>query len=582
MSPTTRQRGFPWPLSSFPRAFAAAVYVLFALGALSWAGTSVIVRPVVWSVHGRVFDMGDTVAAREGAVLVPQAEEQSVTREATKGSERFRYQKVVEGREATRSFPTLLDSSGAVDDKDKGGDGNGDGASGLPVDLTRLPVQFASMRDTVDMSAEVRASMMKAGWREPTVNTTTPRHLYVQLRADLEAFVHAHQGGRQEEGDRPSIAAMGADSCGVVYVALGTSRYVDRAALVASRLLHYSPGTNITLFTDRRLWEQWTRMAETSAWAALEAPAPFKAFRADSNLVGAWMKTKSALVPWGRINPFTHVVFYDGIPWDTEQRASKAFAGNPSLNLSPTFFLKKLATFAAAPYDKTLFADADTCMCGSHLDDMWRELDDHELIHTIDPAMNQGGNHAGWNVRGHRVPPGETGFKERNVGFVLYRPSLKLNIVWHHAALLLLEAFRIKTPVLRNEQPAYTEAVYLWRHHLDERILDNSNDVCRKLDSRQKSICVKGQSEGYFPVGPLCAIGCRVTHEKCECWRVRQMANEALQTEAKTSAAVRHSRDMTALAVTRARRAGGTPRGTRLGQNARGRREAERLEPAGL
>jgi hypothetical protein len=213
---------------------------------------------------------------------------------------------------------------------------------------------------------------------------------------------------------------------------------------------------------------------------------------------------------------------------------------------------------------------------------MWRELDDHELIHTIDPAMNQGGNHAGWNVRGHRVPPGETGFKERNVGFVLYRPSLKLNMVWRHAALLLLEAFRIKTPVLRNEQPAYTEAVYLWRHHLDERILDNSNDVCRKLDSRQKSICVKGQSEGYFPVGPLCAIGCRVTHEKCECWRVRQMANEALQTEAKTSAAVRHSRDMTALAVARARRAGGTPRGTRLGQNARGRREAERPEPAGL
>jgi hypothetical protein len=38
--------------------------------------------------------------------------------------------------------------------------------------------------------------------------------------------------------------------------------------------------------------------------------------------------------------------------------------------------------------------------------------------------------------------------------------------VWHHMALLLLEAFRIKTPILRNEQPAYTEAVYLWRHYL--------------------------------------------------------------------------------------------------------------------
>jgi len=98
------------------------------------------------------------------------------------------------------------------------------------------------------------------------------------------------------------------------------------------------------------------------------------------------------------------------------------------------------------------------------------------------------------------------------LGSVLYRPSLKLNMVWHHTTLLLLEAFRIKTPVLRNEQPAYTETVYLWQHHLDERILDNSNDLFRKLDSRQKSICGKGQSEGYFPVRPLCAIGCRMTH----------------------------------------------------------------------
>lgn len=69
---------------------------------------------------------------------------------------------------------------------------------------------------------------------------------------------------------------------------------------------------------------------------------------------------------------------------------AKAFAGKPGLNLSPAFFLKKIATFAAAPYHKTLFADSDTCMCGGHLDDMWRELDDHELIHTIDPAKNQG------------------------------------------------------------------------------------------------------------------------------------------------------------------------------------------------
>lgn len=318
------------------------------------------------------------------------------------------------------------------------------------------------------------------------------------------------------------------------------------------------------------------------------------------------MKAQNTLVPWGRINPFTHVVFYDDIPWDTAQRADKAFAGKPGLNLSPAFFLKKIATFAAAPYHKTLFADADTCMCGAHLEDMWRELDDHELIHTIDPARNQGGNHAGWDVRGHRVPPGESGFKERNVGFILYRHSLKLNMVWYHMGLLLMEAFRIKTPILRNEQPAYTEAIYLWRHYLDERILDNQKDVCRKLDNKQKYTCVKGESRGYFPIGPLCGSGCRVTHEKCEvrsyslpvifarpvslhvsfenqtptsharfavrlwrkCWRIRRLATAALQTKAKTSAAARYLKDVEQLKEARQKRSEGKLWGTGYGWDA--------------
>lgn len=62
-------------------------------------------------------------------------------------------------------------------------------------------------------------------------------------------------------------------------------------------------------------------MAEKSARAALEASNPAKAFSSDANLVGAWMKTQNSLVPWGRINPFAHVVFYDDIPWDTVQRS---------------------------------------------------------------------------------------------------------------------------------------------------------------------------------------------------------------------------------------------------------------------
>lgn len=78
----------------------------------------------------------------------------------------------------------------------------------------------------------------------------------------------------------------------------------------------------------------------------------------------------------------------------------------------------------------------------------------------MDPAKNQGGNHAGWDIGvEYRVPPAKvagSGYRERNVGFILYRHSRKLNMVWGHMALLLLEAFRIKA-MLRNEQPAYTE-----------------------------------------------------------------------------------------------------------------------------
>jgi hypothetical protein len=97
----------------------------------------------------------------------------------------------------------------------------------------------------VDISAEVRAAMMEAGWREPIVNTTSPRHLYTQLRAELKAFVRARRGGGagggggagSGDGDDaaggagvtlghgdPSIAAMGGDSRGVVYMALGGAR----------------------------------------------------------------------------------------------------------------------------------------------------------------------------------------------------------------------------------------------------------------------------------------------------------------------------------------------------------------------
>ena len=93
-------------------------------------------------------------------------------------------------------------------------------------------------------------------------------------------------------------------------------------------------------------------------------------------------------------------------------------------------------------------------------------------------------------------------------------------------------------------------------------------DVCRKMDSEQKNQCVKGEQRGYYPVGPLCASGCRATHEKCECWRIRRAAPKALEARVTLSAQARFLKDLEALTVARAMRAQGTPWGTGPGAQA--------------
>jgi hypothetical protein len=40
-----------------------------------------------------------------------------------------------------------------------------------------------------------------------------------------------------------------------------------------------------------------------------------------------------------------------------------------------------------------------------------------------------------------------------------------------------------------------------------------------------------------------------VTHEKCECWRIRRQADAGLQTKAKASAAAQHALDVVGLYI---------------------------------
>ena len=48
-------------------------------------------------------------------------------------------------------------------------------------------------------------------------------------------------------------------------------------------------------------------------------------------------------------------------------------------------------------------------------------------------------------------------------------------------------------------------------------------------------------------MGPLCATGCRATHEKCECWRIRRAPPQALEALATQSAQARYLKDLEAL-----------------------------------
>ena len=217
---------------SVPRLFGAIV--AFALVA---AGLTHLLRPVVWATQGRLRVMRDVVPMKEGATLVPMEGEASMMREATKGSE---WEVAEEEAEEEGGGGRRRDDGGKADGwGGEGGDGDGDEPL---ADLSKLPKQFAGLRDTVDISAEVRSAMMEHGWREPVVNTTSPRRLYAQLRDDLRAFVRSQDGhdARQPPGGgNPSIAPMGEDSRGVVYMALGeapgTTRGISRRASPPTR-----------------------------------------------------------------------------------------------------------------------------------------------------------------------------------------------------------------------------------------------------------------------------------------------------------------------------------------------------------
>ena len=455
---------------------------------------------------------------------------------------------------------------------------------------------------TRDITAEIRKTLVEEnGWRRPKIYTrredTDALKMFDGIEKEIETFK-----GDAEEWKRVH-AVGGADSLGVVYMATGNTRFIDRAAMVASRLKAHSKsklskGVRFCLYTDRSLYESWmSKLVETREKVEKEGWDTVGVTDG-----GGWISPINSRKKYMLGNPFDEVVFYEGladvlVDEKSVKQVEKSVAKRKSsggkatnTNLPLIFFLKKIVSLAGAPYARTIFADGDTCSCGDYVGEMFEELEGrfpsdlevetgkakssnsdsnsgsgssdsdsnsniikrqrrkessaepvpkngYDFMHIVDPARNQGGNHLGYDLREfyetsityreakfRRV---NKTFEERNVGFIVYRPNKLTTTIFRQFAELLLGAIN-HNAMVRNEQPAYTEVLWMWKDVIHERILNNRNDVCRKLSKGEKEYCQKPPFKPHKLArpGPLCRRGCRFAHEKCECWKNRYLNSQ--------------------------------------------------------
>ena len=445
---------------------------------------------------------------------------------------------------------------------------------------------------TRDITEEMRRALVdENGWRRPKMYTRREDTDALKMFDGFEKEIERFKGN--EETWRKVHAVGGADSFGVVYMATGNTRFIDRAAMVASRLKAHSKSklskrVRFCLYTDRSLYESWMRkLVETKEKVAKEG---WNAVGVTDG--GGWISPINSRKKYMLGNPFDEVVFYEGladvlvdeksmkqVEKSVAKRKSSGGGRASNTNLPLMFFLKKIVSLAGAPYARTIFADGDTCSCGDYAGEMFEELEGrfpsereiekgegssrgsgsrsianirqrrnessaemvpengYDFMHIVDPARNQGGNHLGYDLREfyeteityreakfRRV---NKTFEERNVGFIVYRPNKLTTTIFRQFAELLLGAIN-HNAFVRNEQPAYTEALWMWKDAIHERILNNQNDVCRKLSKHEKEYCQKPPFKPHKLArrGPLCRRGCRFAHEKCECWKNRYLNSQ--------------------------------------------------------
>ena len=226
---------------------------------------------------------------------------------------------------------------------------------------------------TRDITEEMRRALVdENGWRRPKMYTRREDTDALKMFDGLEKEIERFKGNA--ETWRKVHAVGGADSFGVVYMATGNTRFIDRAAMVASRLKAHSKSklskrVRFCLYTDRSLYESWMRkLVETKEKVAKEG---WNAVGVTDG--GGWISPINSRKKYMLGNPFDEVVFYEGladvlvdeksmkqVEKSVAKRKSSGGGRASNTNLPLMFFLKKIVSLAGAPYVRTIFADGDT------------------------------------------------------------------------------------------------------------------------------------------------------------------------------------------------------------------------------
>lgn len=393
-----------------------------------------------------------------------------------------------------------------------------------PTTTTTTVAAAAAAAEAVADTAPVPAAPAIARAATPQRQRQRPTH--VALNAPNKRFMHQLGWARGQSG-----AVMHAD---------GNLRILERAVLVARQYKLYSGGSMpMTLFTDAASFSEWQQRWR-DAGAPTSGPTNVAQLPKSRQSADKSVRPTDSLYLFdlsGNGSPFESVVLFENLTMPALPEAILKKASN-TYRLSAHLWLKKIVAYLNAPYERSVFLDADTCPCSS-LDEYFKLLDDADVVNTIEHKYEEflrglkGVSADNIAVLGPKPPKS---FAERNCGFIGFaktRNADELLLTWLRAYLAYLASvpaagpaggFRGREGVRGGDQPAYREAVYisLKQGALRERLVARAGAgaICRGLPPTWRKSCSDTKTRDA-PRGVGCRNGCLAVHEKCECWSHR-------------------------------------------------------------